>query len=99
MKGVNQVDAFAYIFVVCFAAIGITTIIGVLAKGKRIFKYVPSIIAVLSCIGFFIKLEYFSSGFENLVNIMYALVAGTFFLTSLVTAVAIDIILKIKAPK
>lgn len=87
------------IFIICFAAIGITAIIGVLAKGKRIFKYVPSIISALSVIVFFIKIKYFSSGFEALAYFVFALGAGIFSLTALITAVVIDIILKKKAPK
>jgi hypothetical protein len=57
-----------------------------------IIKYIPSLVALLTGIGFYIKSSFYSTGFEDLVYVILALVAGIVFIVSLITAIIMDII-------
>ena len=83
-----------FIFIICLVAIGLTILIGMLTKGKKIFKFIPSIISALSGIGLYIKSMYFASGFQSIGYILLAIGAGIFAFTALVTAVIQDIIFR-----
>lgn len=61
-----------------------------------IVKYVPSIIAALAGIGFYIKSAYFSTGFEDLGFIVLALISLIVFFMSFITALIMGILLRNK---
>ena len=83
-----------YIFVSIagIAAVLITFLLAKFFGNKTIVKYIPSIIAALGGIGFYIKSAYFSTGFEDLGYIVLTLVACVVFLLSFITAFILGII-------
>lgn len=85
------------ILVLCVIAITITLLVGKLAKGKRVFKYIPSIISAFGGIGFYIKASFFSRSFEDIGFLLLAIAAGIFTVTSVVTAAVMDIFLRKKS--
>lgn len=77
--------------------VAITYFLGRFCRHLAIIKYIPSIVALLIGIGFYIKARFYATGFEDLAFIILALVAGIVFVLSLITAIIMDIIQKKKS--
>jgi hypothetical protein len=71
---------------VVFSAI--TVLIGIFVKSK-LPKFIPSIISGIAALGFYIKANFFATGFEDIGYMILALIAAVIFVISILTAVII----------
>ena len=76
----------------CAVAITITFILNKYSGKRVIIRYIPSIVAGVAVIGFYVNSAYYSSGFEDLGYMILALIACAIFLVSFVTAFILGII-------
>lgn len=86
------------IAVTSLISIIITFFLGRFFKSRAFVKYIPAIISAIAVIGFYIKSEFFSTGFQDLAYIVLALIAGIVFFVSLLTALIIGILQKRNRP-
>ncbi len=83
---------YVFVSIASIAAILITFFLARFFRNKAIVKYIPSIIAALAGIGFYIKSAYFSTGFEDLGYLVLTLIACVVFFLSFITAFILGII-------
>lgn len=83
---------YAFVSIAGVAAVLITFLLARFFRNKTLVKYIPSIIAALGGICFYIKSVYFSTGFEDLAYIVLTLAACVVFFLSFITAFILGMI-------
>jgi hypothetical protein len=85
-----------FILILSFIFATITYLLHKYFKHKAVVKYIPSVIAAVSGISFFIKSRFFSQGFEDLAYMILTIIAGVVFVVAFIIAIVMEFSVKRK---